>query len=57
MKLLVTGPPGVGKTTLVTHLCQELENCAGFYTEEIREAGKRSGFDIVTVGQDTNFNC
>ena len=52
MKLLLTGPPGVGKTTLLKNLCSELQqDCAGFYTEEIREAGKRVGFDIVSVDE------
>ena len=50
MKILLTGPPGVGKTTLIKYLCEQLGNCSGFYTEEIREGGKRIGFNIVTSG-------
>ena len=39
--LLVTGLPGVGKTTLIKKLSDALESLhpVGFYTEEIREAG------------------
>jgi nucleoside-triphosphatase THEP1 len=37
--ILITGVPGVGKTTLIKALCQDLAsvNPVGFYTEEIRE--------------------
>ena len=50
LKLLLTGLPGVGKTTLIQFLANELgKDCAGFYTEEVREGGKRVGFDVVTL--------
>jgi nucleoside-triphosphatase len=50
--ILITGLPGVGKTTLVRGLATRLASYepAGFYTEEIRDAtGKREGFRIVTL--------
>lgn len=48
--LLITGIPGVGKTTLIRRVAQALGECsvAGFYTEEIRETGERRGFRLVT---------
>jgi nucleoside-triphosphatase len=46
--LLITGLPGVGKTTLIRSLCEELSDHSpcGFYTEEIREEGVRAGFAL-----------
>ncbi|BFZ12071.1 hypothetical protein BsWGS_15110 [Bradybaena similaris] len=50
---LLTGIPGVGKTTLMTKLHKELLNqgiqCSGFITEEVRVSGRRIGFDVVTL--------
>ena len=47
--ILLTGLPGVGKTTLIRRLSEELKNLhpAGFYTEEIREEGVRKGFELI----------
>ncbi len=48
--VLVTGLPGCGKTTLVRRAVAELGvPAAGFYTEEIRSAGRREGFALVTL--------
>lgn len=49
-KVLLTGRPGCGKTTLIKRVVNELALPAGgFYTEEIRERGQRVGFKIVTL--------
>jgi nucleoside-triphosphatase len=49
---LLTGDPGVGKTTTVKTVVRAIgpSRCGGFYTEEIRNRdGVRTGFQIVTV--------
>src|SRR5205809_7484115 len=53
-KVLLTGRPGCGKTTLIKRVVNKLRLPAGgFYTEEIREHGARVGFKIVTLdGKD-----
>lgn len=49
-KILLTGVPGVGKTTVARKVAEMLGHAAGgFYTEETREKGKRTGFDIITL--------
>jgi nucleoside-triphosphatase len=47
--ILVTGIPGVGKTTVLMKLLKELGelDAAGFCTREIREGRKRKGFELV----------
>jgi nucleoside-triphosphatase len=50
MNYLLTGHPGVGKTTIIKKLLEKLKLPAGgFYTEEIREDNMRMGFAIVTL--------
>jgi len=48
--LLLTGRPGIGKTTVIRRVADALkgERIAGFYTEELRLRGERTGFRIVT---------
>src|SRR6266496_2303557 len=50
-RILVTGPPGIGKTTLVRRVVERLhgKRLTGFYTEELRGRGGRTGFRIVTL--------
>jgi nucleoside-triphosphatase len=47
--LLLTGPPGCGKTTLLLRLIERLGDLrlAGFCTRELRESGQRVGFEAV----------
>ncbi len=48
--LLLTGLPGVGKTTLIKQAAQALgARAGGFYTEEIFGPGGRKGFRLVTL--------
>jgi len=52
-KLLLTGRPGCGKTTLIKRVVSKLALPAGgFYTEEMREAGTRVGFKLVTLDRE-----
>jgi len=48
--ILLTGSPGCGKTTLLQRVLAQLrEPVGGFYTQEIRESGGRTGFGITTL--------
>ena len=49
-KILLTGKPGVGKTTVVMKVVEGFSGRAGgFYTEEIRTGNTRQGFQIRTL--------
>ena len=48
--ILLAGRPGVGKTTVIKQVVDMLGGEAGgFYTEEIRQGGRRLGFKIITL--------
>jgi nucleoside-triphosphatase len=52
--LLLTGPPGVGKTSVLRAVSQQLAGfqLVGFYTEEIRVGRERRGFRLITFSGD-----
>jgi nucleoside-triphosphatase THEP1 len=47
---LITGRPGIGKTTFVQKFAESIgfETCQGFYTTEIRKRNTRIGFEWRT---------
>ena len=47
--LLLTGIPGIGKTTVIRRVAERLagRRLGGFYTEEMRVAGERRGFRLL----------
>ena len=48
--ILLTGPPGCGKSTLVETLIRfRHSSFRGFFTREIKEKGRRVGFAIITL--------
>jgi nucleoside-triphosphatase len=58
MKIILTGEPGIGKTTLTKKLLQRLGNRAiGFWTEEVRDpkTKKRMGFKVVSTEGNTQL--
>ncbi len=53
VRVFVTGPAGVGKTTLVERVAREVERwgyiVGGMITKEVRRNGKRIGFKIIAL--------
>jgi len=48
--MLITGPPGCGKSTLIEKIINRMEEpVTGFFTREIKERGRRVGFSINTL--------
>ena len=51
-KILVTGKPRSGKSTLLQSVVAEYNNKQGFITKEFRENNERAGFSVVTARGD-----
>ncbi len=51
MNILVTGVPGIGKTTLIVRILGVIKHlrAVGFYTREIRQGGIRKGFELIDL--------
>ena len=47
--VFLTGPPAIGKSTTIQRTLELLSDVrvAGFYTEEVREDDRRTGFEII----------
>ena len=54
-KTLITGKPGVGKTTLVQKIIElmRLAKMTGFFTVEIRYMGSRLGFELQSLNGES----
>jgi len=55
--ILLTGRPGIGKTTVVRRFVElhSAKRFSGFYTDELREQGRRTGFRIITLDGATGI--
>jgi nucleoside-triphosphatase len=55
--ILVTGPPGIGKTSIFRRTVKELKNrkyeVGGMICREVREGGVRVGFEIMDLSTGT----
>ena len=51
MNILLTGRPGIGKSTVIRRIALELgkERAGGFWSSEIRKGGRRVGFSLETT--------
>jgi len=58
-RVLLTGRPGVGKTTAILRVVEELQHkrLVGFFTREVRQGRRRTGFDAIGLrtGQCTRL--
>lgn len=67
--ILLTAMPRMGKSTAIKKIAKAIgmENCIGFYSEEIRVEGERVGFQVITfsgnsevfahVDLESNIRC
>jgi nucleoside-triphosphatase len=52
-KILITGPPGCGKTTLIKRIADSVSvSLNGFFTAEIRKGNTRVGFEVESFVGD-----
>lgn len=53
--LLITGKPGCGKTRLIQKVVHHFPSykITGFWTNEVKAAGQRIGFDLVIIGGES----
>lgn len=53
MNIFITGPPGIGKSSVIKKVIQVLREkriyAGGMYCPEIRENNKRVGFEIIDI--------
>jgi nucleoside-triphosphatase len=53
LSVFITGPPGIGKTTVIKRVMAFLEEAGfkagGIYCPEIRSGGRRLGFEVIDV--------
>ena len=53
MSVFITGPPGIGKTTVIKRVMAILEEAGfragGIYCPEIRSGGRRLGFEVIDI--------
>ncbi len=49
MKILLTGRPKSGKTTLLQNFIDAIPNKQGFVTREVLDTGERTGFELVSA--------
>ncbi len=53
LNIFITGPPGLGKTTVIRMVMEVLEaegfRAGGIYCPEVRDGGRRLGFEIIDV--------
>lgn len=55
--ILLTGKPGVGKTTLIRKISEHFPDVrmGGFWTEEMRQGGRRVGFRVESFGGESGI--
>lgn len=54
--ILLTGRPGIGKTTLIQRVLAHVDTeVGGFFTREVAPGGVRRGFEMITLDGESGF--